>query len=304
MDAFELTILGCSSATPTSTRNPSAQHLDIAGRSFLIDCGEATQIQLRKYKIRFQRISRIFISHLHGDHYLGLMGLLASMHLLGRKNELHIHSPAGLREIIDLQHRLSMTTLQYEVIFHVLDHKKDERIYEDDKVTVDTIVLNHRVPCLGFLFREKPLPRKVVKEAIEKFKVPGKEVLHIKAGNDYVTPEGKVIPNAKLTEPGPAHRSFAYCSDTCYDESIIDKIKGVNLLYHEATFMSDMEQRAKETFHSTAAQAATIAKKAGAGKLIIGHYSARYVKLDGLLAEARLVFKDTVLGAEGEQYTP
>lgn len=262
MQNFELTILGCSSATPTSTRNPSAQLLNIAERFFLIDCGEATQIQLRKYRIKFQKINHIFISHLHGDHYLGLMGLLSSMHLLGRTNELHLYCPPELQEIIEIQLKHSQTWLKYKVVYHPHRYITNDLIFEDNKVEVRTVVLNHRIPCCGFLFKEKPLLSNISK-------------------NTY--------------EP----RSYAYCSDTCYDERILEAIQGVNLLYHEATFMNEMLDRAKETYHSTTIQAATIAQKAQVKQLMIGHYSARYKELGPLLEEAKSVFKDTLLAEEG-----
>lgn len=300
---FELTILGCSSATPTSKRNPTAQVLNVCDRLFLIDCGEATQIQLRRYKIKFQKINHIFISHLHGDHYFGLIGLLSSMHLLGRTKELHLYAPAELKEIIDLQHKYSYTQLNYEIIFHPLQFEKSELLFEDEKVSVETIILNHRINCCGFLFKEKPHPRNIIPEKIKEYKIPTVEIPKIKNGSDYNTEEGKKIKNAELTIEGFPQRSYAYCSDTCYYEPIIEKIRGVDLLYHEATFMQDMAARAKETFHTTTIQAGTIAQKAAVKKLIIGHFSARYKDAEPLLIETKTVFENTVLAAEGERYT-
>jgi len=304
MQSFELTVLGCSSATPTSTRNPTSQLLNIADRFMLVDCGEATQIQLRRFKIKFQRINHIFISHLHGDHYLGLVGLLASMHLLGRNNDLHLYAPPELQEILDVQHKHSQTFLRYKVVFHPLGFDQSELLFEDDKLTVETIILNHRIPCCGFLFKEKPRPRNILTQALEKYRIPVHVLGKIKRGDDYINEQGVTIANAEITEAPPAPRSFAYCSDTCYDESVIEKVKGVDLLYHEATFMQEMEERAKETFHSTTIDAATVAKKAAVKKLIIGHYSARYKDLDKLLAETQSVFENTVLALEGEVYSP
>lgn len=298
MQNFELTILGCSSATPTSTRNPSAQLLNIAERFFLIDCGEATQIQLRRYKIKFQKINHIFISHLHGDHYLGLMGLLSSMHLLGRTNELHLYCPPELQEIIEIQLKHSQTYLKYKIVYHPHRYITNDLIFEDKKVEVRTIVLNHRIPCCGFIFKEKPVLSNISKDTIEEYQIPVEEIAAIKAGADFITKEGSRISNAQLVtryEP----RSYAYCSDTCYDERILETIKGVNLLYHEATFMNEMLDRAKETYHSTTIQAATIAQKAQVKQLMIGHYSARYKELEPLLDEAKSVFKDTLLAEEG-----
>ena len=300
MQNFELTFLGCSSATPTSIRNPTAQLLNIAERFFLIDCGEATQIQLRKYKLKFQRINNIFISHLHGDHYFGLIGLLSSMHLLGRTLDLNIYCPPELEEIINLQFKHSQTYLKYKIIYHNHKFIANDLIFEDSKVEVRTILLNHRIPCCGFLFIEKPLLANIAAETIKKYQISIEQIVKIKSGADFITQTGEIIPNNKLVTTQYKPRSYAYCSDTCYDERIIEFIKGVDLLYHEATFMNDMLSRAKETYHSTALQAATIAEKAAVNKLIIGHYSARYKDLQPLLDEAQTVFKNTVLSVEGE----
>lgn len=302
MQKFEVTILGCSSATPTSKRNPSAQLINIADRYFLVDCGEGTQMQLRRYKIKFQRIGHIFISHMHGDHYYGLMGLLSSMHLLGRSADLHLYGPPVLKEIIDMQYKHSETRLHYNLIFHPLQQDSAVLIFEDEKVTVHTIILNHRIPCTGFLFREKDKPRKISREKITEFKIPYSELNNIKLGGDYVTKDGLTIPNEKITGGPMPLFSYAYCSDTCYDEKVIEQVKQVDLLYHEATFMDDMEGRAKETFHSTTKQAALVAVRAKVKKLMIGHYSARYSDLQPLLEEAQSVFSNTVLALEGEKY--
>ncbi|MFI5163840.1 MAG: ribonuclease Z [Bacteroidia bacterium] len=299
---FELTILGCSSATPTSSRHPTAQVFNVHERFFLIDCGEAAQIQLRRFKIKIQRIDHIFVSHLHGDHYLGLPGLLGTMHLLGRDKELHIYSPEGLEEIIKVSHHHSKTFLNYKIIFHTIEGKSAARIFEDDKLTVDTIPMSHRIPCYGFLFREKQGLKNIIKAKIEEYDIPVQQIQKIKEGNDFTTLQGKQIPNIELTTDAPAPRSYAYCSDTLYNESYIEQIKNVNLLYHEATFASDMIVRAKETHHCTATEAATIALKAHVKQLIIGHYSARYRELDPLLAEAKKVFENTLLAVEGETY--
>ena len=300
MQNFELTILGCSSATPTSTRNPTAQLLNIAERFFLIDCGEATQIQLRKFKLKFQRINHIFISHLHGDHYLGLIGLLSSMHLLGRTVDLHLYCPAELEEIIQVQLKHSQTTLRFNIVYHPHKFISNDLIFEDSKVEVRTILLNHRIPCCGFLFTEKPLLANISKETLQKYHIPADQIVAIKGGADFITPEGEVIPNYKIVTNKMKPRSYAYCSDTCYDERIVEVIKGVDLLYHEATFLNEMLPRAKETYHSTALQAATIAKKAEVHQLMIGHYSARYKDLQPLLDEAQTVFSNTVLSIEGK----
>ncbi|MBI4944940.1 MAG: ribonuclease Z [Bacteroidetes bacterium] len=302
MFPFELTILGCSSATPTSSRHPTAQLLNMNERFFLIDCGEATQIQLRKFKIKIQRIDRIFISHLHGDHYLGLPGLLGTMHLLGREKELHIYSPPGLEEIITISHHHSKTYLKYNIVFHSIEERSAVRLFEDDKLTVETIPMNHRIPCYGFLFCEKKRPKKIIQEKIEEYNIPLQEIPLIKNGQDFISQEGKRIPNAELTTEAPSPRSYAYCSDTIYNESYVQQIKNVNLLYHEATFTSDMSERAKDTHHCTAHEAGSIALKANVNQLIIGHYSARYRELEPLLAEAKQVFSNTLLAIEGEAY--
>ncbi len=302
MQPFELTILGCSSATPTSKRNPTSQLLNIHDKYFLIDCGEATQVQLRRFKLKFQRINHIFISHLHGDHYFGLMGLLSSMHLLGRKNELHLYCPAGLKEIIELQNKHSQTYLHYPIIYHLLGEGKNEIIFEDDNVSVETIPLNHRIPCNGFLFREKFRQQNISKEKIEEYNIPKSFIKSIKAGADYTLESGTVIPNKELTVSHMSPRSYAFCSDTCYDESIVPIIKNVDLLYHETTFMEDMKHRAKETFHTTTIQAGNIAKLAEVKQLLIGHFSARYNDLNPFLDEIKPVFENTLLALEGEVF--
>ncbi len=300
MQNFELTILGCSSATPTSTRNPTAQLLNIAERFFLIDCGEATQIQLRRFKIKFQRINHIFISHLHGDHYLGLIGLVSSMHLLGRTADLHLYCPSELEEIIEVQFKHSQSQLKFNIIYHPHKYIANELIFEDAKVEVRTILLNHRIPCCGFLFIEKPRPASISKEIIKLYQIPVEQIAAIKKGADFITIEGELIPNFKLVTGKPKPRSYAYCSDTSYDERIIECIEGVDLLYHEATFMNDMLPRANETYHTTALQAGTLAQKAHVKQLMIGHYSARYKDLQPLLEEAQSVFSNTILSVEGK----
>jgi ribonuclease Z len=298
MQNFELTILGCSSATPTSTRNPTAQLLNIAERFFLIDCGEATQIQLRKFKLKFQRINHIFISHLHGGHYLGLVGLLSSMHLMGRTIEMHLYCPPELQEIIEIQFKHSQTFLNYKIVYHPHQYKNNELLFEDDRLEVRTVVLNHRIPCCGFIFTEKQVQPSVTKEVIEQYDLAIEEIIAIKNGAD-LTFKGTVIPNSKLVKKYRP-RKYAYVSDTCYDERILECITGADLLYHEATFLDELVTRAKETFHTTALQAGLIAQKAAVGKLMIGHFSARYKELEPLLEEARIHFPNTVLASEGE----
>ena len=302
MQRFELTILGCGSATPTNKRNPSAQLLNVAERFFLIDCGEGTQVQLRKFKISFRKIDVIFISHLHGDHYFGLIGLLQSFHLLGRQKKLIIYAPAPLKEVIELQNRVSYTELKYEIEFIPTDPSAPMVIYEDNKVTVTSFPLYHKIPCTGFLFTEKILPRKIIKEKLEQLNISISEIHKLKAGLDALDEDGNLVPNSEVTTDPPLPRSYAYCSDTSYNEKIIDTVKGVDVLYHESTFLDDMKERARQTMHSTALEAATLAQKAGAGKLILGHYSSRYEDESVFLTEAEPVFPNTLLATEGKVF--
>lgn len=297
---FNVTILGSSSATPIYQRHPTAQVLNIHERFFLIDCGEGTLIQMNRYKIKFHRINHIFISHLHGDHYLGLLGLLSTMHLQGRTQDIHLYCQEPLKEIIEIQLKYSETNLRYAIQYHFVDPSKAEVIFSDDELEVESIILNHRIPCSGFLFREKPKPRKLIRARLEQHNIPVQYYNDLKNGKDYVSENGIVIPNGELTTDPTAIRTYAFCSDTSYFESIIPQIKNIDLLYHEATFLSDKEERAKETFHSTAAQAATIASKANVKRLIIGHFSARYKNLYPLLDEAKSVFPETTLAVEGD----
>jgi ribonuclease Z len=302
MGSFEIIVLGSSSATPAYNRNPSAQLLNINDKFYLIDCGEATQNQLNKFKLKSSRIDYIFISHLHGDHYLGLVGLLSTMHLNGRVKEIHVFGPPQLKEIVDLQLMVSETKLRYEVIFHFTHTEYTEQIFENNDVTVETIVLNHRIPTTGFLIKEKPRKRKINTVKLEEYDVPLEYIPLLKNGIDYSDKHGKTISNAELTfDPSPP-RSFAYCSDTLYNEDFIEQIEGVNFLYHEATFLHELLDRAIETFHTTALQAGIIAKKANVKQLMIGHFSARYRELDALLIEAKTEFENTVLAIEGEKY--
>jgi len=300
MQNFELTILGCSSATPTSTRNPTAQLLNIAERFFLIDCGEGTQMQLRKYKVKFQRINHIFISHLHGDHFLGLMGLLSSMHLLGRTTDLHLYCPAELQEILEVQNKHSQTRLNYTIIYHHHKYINDDLLFEDEKLEVRAIVLNHRIPCCGFIFREKPVTGNVSKEIIGRYNLTVEEILYLKKGSDLTLENGTVIPNKDIVSNKTLPRSYAFCSDTIYLESLVPYLKDIDLLYHEATFLHEMLERAITTHHTTALQAGMIAQKANVKKLMIGHYSARYKDVAPLVEEAKKMFANTVPAIEGE----
>jgi ribonuclease Z len=299
---FEVSILGSSSATPTLQRHPTAQVLNVNERFFLIDCGEGTQMQMNRFKIKFQRINHIFISHLHGDHYLGLMGLLSTMHLQGRTNDIHIYSQAELRDIIELQLNLSETRLRYTIHYHPVQYDKSRIIFEDEEVRVETIILNHRIPCTGFLFKEQPRKRNLIKDQLTRFNIPLSAINDLKNGKDYTTEQGKVLKNQELTTAPKPSRSYAYCSDTIYDESLIPIIQNADLLYHESTFLNDMLERAVETYHTTSLQAATIAKKAGVEKLLLGHFSARYKDLEPFLTEAKTVFENTMLAMEGQRF--
>ncbi|MEC9209128.1 MAG: ribonuclease Z [Bacteroidota bacterium] len=297
--SFKLTILGCSSAIPTINRHPTAQLLNVNERFFLIDCGEGTQVQLRKYQLNFQRVNHIFISHLHGDHYFGLIGLISSMHLLGRNKELHIYAHKELKEIVDLQLDSSNTELNYPLFFHSLPEDNETIILENDNIKVSNLLLDHSIKCSGFLFEEKKSMRKIIKTQIEKYNVPFDKLNSLQNGADWINQQGDVIFNDVLTTKNSLPNKYAFCSDTRYNECLIEKIKAVDLLYHETTFMSELEDRAEQTGHSTTLQAATIAKKAKVKKLLIGHYSQRYKNLDVLLDETKSSFSNTYLSSPG-----
>ena len=299
---FELTILGCNSAIPANNRFPTAQVLNVRGHLYLIDCGEGTQIRLRDNRIKRSRINQIFISHLHGDHIFGLIGVLSSYGLNGRKEPLHIYCPPHLDEIINLQLKYTGHPLPYLIEFHITDPEKNQLIFEDKVVEVFTIPLTHRIPTQGFLFREKQQPDSMIPEKIKKHDIPFQDIQSIKDGNDWINSNGETITHAELTTPASRPRSYAFCSDTSYNESIIPIIKGVDLLYHESTFLHSEIEFAERTKHSTTIQAATIADKAKVGKLILGHYSSRYVELDELEDEAKTVFPNTELGLEGKRF--
>lgn len=298
--SFQLKILGSNSAMPAYGRHHSAQLLNVQNHHFLIDCGEATQMQLSRYKCKTLRISHIFISHLHGDHYLGLMGLIFTMHLLRRESDLFIFGQKGLRDIITTQLKYSDTVLNYNIIFRELNPEKPEIIFEDGTIEVKSLPLYHRIPCCGFLFKEKPKPLRLNKERLPPNMLL-KHIAQLKRGEDVYDDEGNLLyRNSDITLPARKSRSYAYCSDTKYEESIIPHIKDVDLLYHEATFLNAKEMWATQTFHSTTTQAAEIAKKSGAKTLLIGHYSARYNDLTPFLSEAKAVFENTKLATEGE----
>ena len=300
---FDVTILGSNSAIPAHGRHPTAQLLNINEKHYLIDCGEGTQIQLNRYRLKKGKINHIFISHLHGDHYFGLIGLITTMNLIGRTNPLDIYAHSALEEIIQMQLDVSNLILRYELNFHAINDHKSEQILKNDEIIVESIPLNHRVPCVGFIFKEVKQDRKYLTEIGEKYNVPVDAISHIKKGQDYTDENGNVIKNEELTQDPPKPRKYAYITDTTYLESIIPKIKDADLLYHEATFVHELHERAKETFHTTTTQAATIAKKANVKKLIIGHFSAKYKTLEPIIDETRETFPNTELAIEGRTFS-
>lgn len=301
---LKLTILGCHSATPRVNAHPTAQYLEINNRHFLIDCGEGTQRQMRKHKVGFSKINHIFISHLHGDHFFGLIGLISTLGILNRERDLHIYGPKGIKEVTNLQLKVSKTYSNFTLIFHELSSKESEIIFEDDKVSVRTIPLNHRVYTNGFLFTEKESQRNLNVGAVAKFdEIETCDYRSLKAGKDFVLSNGEIIPNAELTLDPRKPKVYAFCSDTCYKPDIVPIIEKADLLYHEATFLSDREDLAKKTKHSTAKQAAEIAKMADVKSLIIGHYSSRYKDINAFKAEAQIIFKSVHLAKEGKEFT-
>jgi len=300
--SLQLTVLVLQSTTPRVNAHPTAQYLKINNSHFLIDCGEGTKRQMRKYKVGFAKINHIFISHLHGDHFFGLIGLISTFGILNREKELHIYGPKGIKEVTNLQLKVSKTYSKFDVIFHELTSKNSELIFEDDKVSVSTIPLNHRVYTNGYLFREKTAARKLHIENVQQYpEIQTCDYHHIKAGKDVVLESGEVIKNEELTLPPAKTKSFAFCSDTSYKEDIVPIIKDVDLLYHEATFLSDREDLAKKTKHSTAKQAAQIALQANVNQLVIGHYSSRYKNIELFKEEAEQFFSKVTLAEAGKK---
>lgn len=299
MAEFNINILGCGSALPTTRHLATSQVVDLRDKLYMIDCGEGTQVQMRRMRVRFGRLAHIFISHLHGDHCFGLPGLISTLGMLGRTGELVVHGPkeveSYLRPVMDLFCR----GMEFEVRFNPVDTRSHSLVMEDRSLSVYSIPLKHRIPTCGYLFVEKPKEAHIIREMTDFYQVPVRCMKDIKQGLDYVTPEGEVVPNSRLTRPAAPPKRYAFCSDTAYNRSIIPIIEGVDLLYHEATFAECDLARAKETFHSTARQAAEIARDARVKRLVIGHYSARYEDLSGLHREAEAVFPGTILGNEG-----
>ncbi len=297
---MKLHILGCYAATPRTLTNPTSQVLEIKNHMFLIDCGEGTQVQLRKNKIKFSRINHIFISHLHGDHFFGLPGLISTFRLLGRDKEMHIYGPKGIQEAITLLLKLGDSWTNYKLTFHILNSKSSEIVFEDEKVVVETIPLNHRVYTNGFLFKEKLGERKLNIGAVEKYDIDRSAFQNIKNGKDVHLDTGQTVSNSDLTFDPPKPKSYAYCSDTAFEPKIIPQITGADILYHEATFLDSEEHLSGKTKHATAKQAAKIAKLAKVGQLVLGHYSTRYKSIDLFKQEAQTIFENVQLADDGK----
>lgn len=295
-----VTILGNNSALPAFDRHPTAQVITLDDQLFLVDCGEGTQMQLARYKIRWGRINHIFISHLHGDHYFGLPGFLNSMGLLNREHDLHLYAPGPVQQILELQFAAANTRLPYKIHFHVLDNECI--LVKTDRWQVNCFATKHRIPCFGFRFDQVKPPRRVNPEKTVQHQVPASFYDRLKWGEDYTTKTGELIKNSWVTDAAPKPKSYAYCADTVYDEELIEKVKGVDLLYHETTYLKDLAERAAARFHTTTAQAATIALKAEVGRLLIGHFSSKYDKLDIFEQEAKEIFPNTSLAIEGVTY--
>ena len=298
-----LTILGCHSATPRTSANPTAQVLEMCGHLFLVDCGEGTQIQLRKNKIKFSRIKHIFISHLHGDHFFGLIGLISTFRLLGRETELHIYGPKGIKEIITLQLKLGKSWTNFPLLFHEMESEASEVILEDEKILVSTIPLYHRIYTNGFLFTEKPGLRTLDIEAAKKYNIDLSYYNKIKQGHDVTNEKGELISNKLITKDPPPPRSYAFCSDTQYNTAIIPLLKDVTVLYHESTFLTSHQHLCEPTKHSTAKEAAMIANKANVGTLILGHYSGRYGNIELFQEEAQEIFQNVKLAEDGKIFS-
>ena len=297
---MKLTILGCYSATPRAFTNTTSQVLEIGNHMFLIDCGEGTQVHLRKHKIKFNRIKHIFISHLHGDHFFGLVGLISTFRLLTRETDLHIYGPEGIKEVVTLQMKLADSWTNYNLIFHELKSKESELIFEDETILVYTIPLDHRVYTNGYLFKEKEGDRKLNIGAVEEANIDVAYYRKLKQGFDVINEEGVLIKNKTVTKSGHKPKSYAFCSDTSYKEDIVPIIKDVNVLYHESTFLDKHAHLAESTKHSTAKEAAVIAKKASVGLLLLGHYSTRYEGLNQFKEEAKEIFDDVELSEDGK----
>ena len=298
MEPFRIYILGCGSALPTLRHNASSQLVEVRGRLLMLDCAEGTQTQMRKSHLYFAKLSRVFISHLHGDHCFGLIGMISTFGLLGRTAPLHVHAPEALGPMLHDQIAFFTHDLGYEVVFHAVDTSRHAVVYEDNSITVESIPLEHRMPTCGYLIREKPQLPHIRPEMLEAYGIPRSQINNIKMGADWTTTEGDVIPNARLVTPADPPRSYAYCSDTRYMPTLHEQVIGVNTLYHESTYGEDKIQSAEKYCHSTARQAAMVARDAGVGQLLLGHYSSRYEDESVLLEEAKVVFENTRLTNE------
>lgn len=298
MKSFKVHILGCGSALPTLQHYASSQIVEFRDKCFMIDCGEGTQMQVRHTHIHFSKIQAVFISHIHGDHCFGLIGMISTFGMLGRTAPLHIYAPAELESILNAQVELFCTGLEYNIVFHAVDTAERTVIYEDRSLIVETIPLEHRVPCCGFIFREKPALPHIRRDMIDFYNIPISQINNIKAGAGWTTPDGDFVPHERLTVPADAPRSYAYCSDTRYLPHLHELIKGVSTLYHESTYAEDNVEKARIYHHSTAAQAAMVARDANVGKLLLGHYSSRYRDESVLLDEAKAIFPNSYLTNE------
>ncbi|WP_315548516.1 ribonuclease Z [Prevotella koreensis] len=298
MTPFKLYILGCGSALPTPRHYASSQIVELRGKQFMVDCGEGTQIQLRRSRIGFNKIRAVFISHLHGDHCFGLIGMISTFGLQGRTAPLHVYSPKELEEMLMSQLKFFCTHLSFDVVFHAVDTSEQSVVYEDNSLTVETIPLEHRVPCCGYLFREKPTLPHIRRDMIDYLGIPVSQINNIKLGADWVCEDGTVVSNSRLVSPPDSVRSYAYCSDTRYMPTLYERLKNVDLLYHESTYGDDNMQMAETYYHSTARQAACVARDAGVKRLLLGHYSSRYDNEEVLLKQAQEVFPDTYLANE------
>lgn len=302
MEPFKVHILGCGSALPTLQHNASSQIVELREKLFMIDCGEGTQIQLRRSRIHFSKIIAVFISHLHGDHCFGLPGMISTFGMTGRTAPLHIYAPAAFEPILEQTLSFFCQGLEFKVVFHAVDTTQNKVVYEDRSLTVETIPLQHRIDCCGYLFREKPILPHIRRDMIDFYKIPISQINNIKAGADWVTPEGEVIANSRLTTPAEPARSYAYCSDTRYIKTLHELVKGVSTLYHESTYSAEDAERARLYWHSTSQDAARVARDASVGKLLLGHFSARYNNESQLLEEAKEIFPNSYLTREGASF--
>lgn len=302
MEPFKVHILGCGSALPTLQHNASSQIVELREKLFMIDCGEGTQIQLRRLRIHFSKIIAVFISHLHGDHCFGLPGMISTFGMTGRTAPLHIYAPAAFEPILEQTLSFFCQGLEFKVVFHAVDTTQNKVVYEDRSLTVETIPLQHRIDCCGYLFREKPILPHIRRDMIDFYKIPISQINNIKAGADWVTPEGEVIANSRLTTPAEPARSYAYCSDTRYIKTLHELVKGVSTLYHESTYSAEDAERARLYWHSTSQDAARVARDASVGKLLLGHFSARYNNESQLLEEAKEIFPNSYLTCEGASF--